>query len=779
MARAVPTPDQPSILVERDNSGIISTGDRAFNILINLHAGGDSAADALAELTRRIVLEARNERSPAEQDPLTKKADELTASVLSRLRREVEQLRLEDRDSLPVSWRPISWDEPGNGRGSLETPNGIRGVPLSGLAGPLGRATKEFRWLMVLGRAGAGKSVLALQFAKSLLEKRSRDRDGPVPVIFSLGSWNPGTSTLRNWLIGRLERDYSFLAAIGPGPEGDSWAAELVDGGNYVLPILDGFDEIAADDDLRGKAVTEFNSSNLSLVVTSRREAIETVKDKSNIKPSAAAIELIDLGLDDSVRYLYRATGTSPADGTDVAHRVGWPYVLRELSRRPHTRASHDLATVLATPLMTTLARFAYESRLPGHDPSDLLDSEKFGTQDALERHLLDFFVRTAYERLLGSKPTKGAEGRVQAPRWDVERVRLWLGYLAVHLTKLDTSDIEWWRLGTAMKLRWVTLRVGVTIGIACGLMAGLVYGSETAVGYGLLNGIVAAGITGLTNGTAMGLTFGLMHGFVTKMKAGGPMFEPSRVEIRIHSWTDLETRTRLRENFLPRARGGLMRRSPLRALVGRGRHRLQRVLGLPLVHDRAVRGAAARDSDRPGAPAGPRRCSRGRVRDGHPEKGTRLPVGPAGHEPCHRAQTDHHRRARDRSRVRNPVRALGEQLLLRGPGRTRGRLHGRARGRHDDRLGTLSGPRPDLAPLDGAAAEGPGRLSAGRLRAGSSAPGRRGLPVPPRTTPGAPEQRSRALRLSRRPVGSFAEPAESPGTTRVRTSGRHSENSA
>lgn len=558
MARAVPTPDQPSILVERDNSGIISTGDRAFNILINLHAGGDSAADALAELTRRIVLEARNERSPAEQDPLTKKADELTASVLSRLRREVEQLRLEDRDSLPVSWRPISWDEPGNGRGSLETPNGIRGVPLSGLAGPLGRATKEFRWLMVLGRAGAGKSVLALQFAKSLLEKRSRDRDGPVPVIFSLGSWNPGTSTLRNWLIGRLERDYSFLAAIGPGPEGDSWAAELVDGGNYVLPILDGFDEIAADDDLRGKAVTEFNSSNLSLVVTSRREAIETVKDKSNIKPSAAAIELIDLGLDDSVRYLYRATGTSPADGTDVAHRVGWPYVLRELSRRPHTRASHDLATVLATPLMTTLARFAYESRLPGHDPSDLLDSEKFGTQDALERHLLDFFVRTAYERLLGSKPTKGAEGRVQAPRWDVERVRLWLGYLAVHLTKLDTSDIEWWRLGTAMKLRWVTLRVGVTIGIACGLMAGLVYGSETAVGYGLLNGIVAAGITGLTNGTAMGLTFGLMHGFVTKMKAGGPMFEPSRVEIRIHSWTDLETRTRLRENFLPRARGGL-----------------------------------------------------------------------------------------------------------------------------------------------------------------------------------------------------------------------------
>ncbi|WP_285570035.1 NACHT domain-containing protein [Streptomyces sp. RTGN2] len=410
---------------------------------------------------------------------------------------------------------------------------------------------------MVLGRAGAGKSVLALQFSKSLAEKRSRDRQGPVPVIFSLGSWNPVTTTLRNWLIGRLERDYSFLAAPGPGPEDTTWATELLDGGNYVLPILDGFDEIAADDGMREEAVKQFNSSTLSLVVTSRPEAINNVRDDSRIRPSAAAIELADLGLDDSLRYLREATATPRDDGTGDVGRLGWRYVLRELSLRPHTRASHDLATVLATPLMTTLARFAYESRVPGHDPSDLLNTEKFSTQDALEEHLLDFFVRTAYKRLLGSRPTSGAKGRPEEPRWGVERPRHWLGYLAVHLTKLGTSDIEWWRLGTAMKLRWVALRVGVTVGIACGLVSGLAYGASTAVGYGLLNGVLAAVITGVTNGTAMGLTFGLMQGFVTKMKVGGPIFEPSRVEIRMHSWTDTETRTRLRKNFLPRTRGG------------------------------------------------------------------------------------------------------------------------------------------------------------------------------------------------------------------------------
>ncbi|MEE4491410.1 NACHT domain-containing protein [Streptomyces sp. BE230] len=550
----MPTPDQPVIQVQGDNRGINSTGDGVTNLLVNLHETGDaSAAGALVEAIQRIASGSR----PAEEDPLVRKAGELATSVMLRLTREVEQLRLEDWESLPVHWRPVIWDEHGNGYGGLVIPSEAKGVPLSSLADPLNEAKKDSRWLMVLGRAGAGKSVVALQFARSLLQKRSRDRAGPVPVIFSLGSWNPVTSDLRDWLIRRLERDYSFLGAPGPGPEGRTWAADLVETGNYVLPILDGFDEIVADDDVRRKAVNQFNSSTMSLVVTSRREAIEAVRGKSNVEPSAAVIELVDLSLDDSLHYL-KATTTPSVESKGVGEAVGWPYVLGKLSLR-QSQASRDLATVLATPLMTTLARFAYESKSPGHDPSDLLDSKKFSTQDALESHLLDFFVRAAYERSLGEGHAKGAEEKGADPRPDIEQVRKWLGYLALHLKYHGTNDIEWWRLGTAMKLRWVTLRVGVTIGIVCGLVAGFVYGSEAALGYGLLNGVVAAAVTGLTNGTAMGMTFGLMHGFVTRMKAGGPMFEPSRVEVRIHSWTDKETRARLRKNFFPRARGGLV----------------------------------------------------------------------------------------------------------------------------------------------------------------------------------------------------------------------------
>ncbi|WP_326770972.1 NACHT domain-containing protein (plasmid) [Streptomyces sp. NBC_01591] len=542
-----PPPGEGSVKA-RDIKGPVVTGKN--NIVVTLYIDGASAGDALDELTSRLVREMRVGRSPVDEERAGM-ADQLAGDVLHRLTLEVEQLRLTDRDSLPVHWRPAFRSAPGGGGDTRDTPGGASGIPLTGLTSRLDEITADSRWLMVLGRGGSGKSVLALQFAKSRLERRSHDRKGPVPVIFSMGSWNPGTVALRTWLIDRLERDYPDLADAGPRKT-KTWAAELM-GTGYVLPILDGFDEIAVD--LHERALNQLNSSTLPLVVTSRRDAIKAVMDGSHIVPSAAAIELVDLGLDDSIRYLCEATGTAPPDGTTAARRTGWGHVVDELSSPRRTRASDNLATVLATPLMTTLARFAYESRRSGHDPSELLDTEKFGSQDALEKHLLDFFIRTAYERFLEIESVGGAGNGAQDHRWDTERVRHWLGYLATHLTKLGTPDIEWWRLGTAMKLRWVMLRVGVTVGVASGLVAGLVFGAEGALLYGPAYGLMSAGLSGLADGAGLGLTFGLMHGFATKMRDGGPMFEPSRMEISRHGWD----KSRLRKNFRPRVQGGLV----------------------------------------------------------------------------------------------------------------------------------------------------------------------------------------------------------------------------
>lgn len=44
--------------------------------------------------------------------------------------------------------------------------------------------------LVVLGRAGSGKSILAIRFVLDLLKDRTASAE-PVPVIFSLASWDP------------------------------------------------------------------------------------------------------------------------------------------------------------------------------------------------------------------------------------------------------------------------------------------------------------------------------------------------------------------------------------------------------------------------------------------------------------------------------------------------------------------------------------------------------------------------------------------------------------
>ncbi|MFH9969611.1 NACHT domain-containing protein [Streptomyces mirabilis] len=538
------TPAQPggdrSIKVYGRNSGIASTGDNAVNVLIN--AEGISAEDTLAEMVDRLVQAVRARRSSVE-DALADKAYLLAQKVSDRLQREVEQQRLRDPHPLPVHWQLAPPKAPGLRDSIRNAPAEATDAPPLDLAGQLDEIAAvdertEPGWLMVLGGAGSGKTILTLRFALARLKARSQSDKAPVPVIFSFGSWNPTTTPLRDWLISQLERDQPFLA--GASPNGSTWAAALV-GAGYVLPILDGFDEIA--NGLRGPALRALNAATLPLLVTSRHAELEAAVTATKVVPSAVGIELTDLTLDDSVNYLLCATNTTLSDGTDAATPTGWKYVLNELLCHPHTRASANLAAVLTTPLMVTLARTIYES---DRDPSELLDI-KLGTREALEDHLLDNFVPTAYSRFLSNQPA--AEQR----RWDPELAQHWLGCLAAHLRQLKTHDIEWWRLGTSMNLSSRMLVVGVTVGILSGLTVGLVYGSTVGLVYGSAWWLSEGAIDIPLNGLGIGLAFGLTHGFATKLKVGGPVFEPSRMHIQIRGGTK-----KVRESFLPRVRGGL-----------------------------------------------------------------------------------------------------------------------------------------------------------------------------------------------------------------------------
>ncbi|WEB45397.1 hypothetical protein MOV08_43010 [Streptomyces yunnanensis] len=217
---------------------------------------------------------------------------------------------------------------------------------------------------------------------------------------------------------------------------------------------------------------------------------------------SAAEVELTDLTLNDLVYYLPRTT--REARGGNPA-ATSWDPVLNELRERPGSRAAANLAAVLTTPLMVTLARAVY-SDTPDHDPAALLDTRRFRTPEELEDHLLDNFTATVYRPRPGHHPGSGSRRT-----FDPERAQYWLGYLAHHLTRLDTPDLEWWRLGHGLRRVPRTLVTSLVICVAIGLVDGVVGTLFDSFAFQLADGLVA-GLLG-------GLLFGIAYWFMVAAK--------------------------------------------------------------------------------------------------------------------------------------------------------------------------------------------------------------------------------------------------------------------
>jgi hypothetical protein len=453
---------------------------------------------------------------PGPDDGLADAAGQLALQVRIRWQREEELRQIHDPFPLPVRWQPVpaeltdSWAEirrvPAGAKAAAE-PLDLTGR-LDEIVAVYGRV--ESGRLVVLGQAGSGKTILTLRFVLDVL--KSRAAADTVPVIFSLGSWNPTTTALRDWLTDQLQRDHPFLAA--PGPDGSTLAAALV-ATDRVLPVLDGFDEIA--DGLHRAALEELNKTTLPLLLTSRVTEYRAAVEATDVLTAAAGVQLTDLTPADLAGYLPRTTRRTGEDGSV------WQPVLTELRDHP----GGTLAEVLTTPLMVGLARTIY-SDTPDHDPAELLDAARFPTAPAVEEHLLGSFVPTVYRYQ--------SENR----RFDPERVQHWLGYLAHHLTQLGTHDLAWWQFGTAMRRPARVLVVALAVGLAIGLM--------DAVVEGIMLGDVTAHLVvfAAAIGSVAGLSFGTAHGLMASSRSMA--LQPARVRIRLRGWT-----TRTRRNAGPR----------------------------------------------------------------------------------------------------------------------------------------------------------------------------------------------------------------------------------
>ncbi|MFI1760765.1 helix-turn-helix domain-containing protein [Streptomyces sp. NPDC020800] len=450
---------------------------------------------------------------PADDPAGDPAAEQLARLVASRWQREEEQRQVQDPFPLPVRWRTAPDALTDHWSNILRLPPKATAHPLD-LNGRLDEITGMYRRipsgrLVVLGRSGSGKTILALRFVLDHLATRKPTE--PVPVIFSIGAWNPTTITLRDWLTAQLTRDHPGYAARVPG--GESQASQLVESGR-ILPVLDGFDEIAAG--LRRPALEAINATTLPLVLTSRPAEYADAVAETDVLTSAAAIELTDLTLDDLADYLPRTT--RKAGRADPAANA-WDPVLTALRERSPRGPASPLAAVLATPLMVALARTIY-SDTPEHDPASLLDTERFTSPEELEDHLLDNFIPTVYRRRL-PRP----RGTAPHPGIAPERARRWLGHLAHHLSRLETPDLAWWRLGGSLRRSTRTL---VTI-LVTGLVIGVV---DCAVGVAFTGTLAGSLVDATAVGLLAGVMFGLAHWLTFTVK--GLPVTPSAVRLRI-----------------------------------------------------------------------------------------------------------------------------------------------------------------------------------------------------------------------------------------------------
>ena len=88
--------------------------------------------------------------------------------------------------------------------------------------------------LLILGKPGAGKTVLLLDLLRQLLQRAGQDSMHPLPVFFNLASWGQKQAPLDIWIIEELANRY-----VVPSTMARDWVNKL-----QVLPLLDGLDTV-------------------------------------------------------------------------------------------------------------------------------------------------------------------------------------------------------------------------------------------------------------------------------------------------------------------------------------------------------------------------------------------------------------------------------------------------------------------------------------------------------------------------------------------------------
>ncbi|MFD0556627.1 NACHT domain-containing protein [Stackebrandtia endophytica] len=339
--------------------------------------------------------------------------------------------------------------------------------------------TLPSRQLVILGEAGAGKSILAGLLARDLQTHRTH-LDGKVPVVFIAAGWHPEHEPLLTWMARSLAVNYGIP---------DATARQIIDTG-HVMPIVDGLDECTSPATAM-RRLHAWAQNDTPFIVTCRNRPFRDAHADHGPLARAAVVELRPLLPDDVMTYL------------DPHREPRWAAV----RSRVLADGSDPLAVALSSPLMVGLARHRYRST----HPDELLS---LGDRGTIESVLIDQFVPMAFNEGMETTGSRESPSPDDADRW--------LRFLANHLRRRRTTLIAWWELhltnphqspfhvprltaaSTGPRAWWSS--GSLVMGLIPGIYLGFIVGSMAVGQFGWLNGL---GI-GLATATVVGLMCGV-----------------------------------------------------------------------------------------------------------------------------------------------------------------------------------------------------------------------------------------------------------------------------
>ncbi|MFF1897223.1 NACHT domain-containing protein [Streptomyces sp. NPDC058206] len=395
------------------------------------------------DLAQRVLVRIRERREGAwrSEENLAGAADALAEDLRVRYRRDERWAQIHDPEPIEVAWREVE------------------GSPEPQLGSVLAYITKtRTRRLVVLGGAGAGKSVLVLRLAEGLLRERERRTagQGPVPVIVPLASWNPRQGLYR-WIARQMADDHPHACTPISGAPPADVALELLRS-QRILPVLDGFDELPHG--VREEAMRQLQASTKGgnpFVLTSRAEEYtEHALDQSRF----ARTEIVLCPLTDDAVAAYLNPGGRP--------RARWSAVLNRMAAADDDESPEArLRMVLRVPLHLSLAREAYGKG--SADPGELLEPGGFANIRDIERRLYDAYLDAVYS----------ASHDVRARgSGDPQQARAWAGFLAARMKADNRQELVWWRFDEDVPWRVRVLGLVPPLALSTALVASSVHGA-------------------------------------------------------------------------------------------------------------------------------------------------------------------------------------------------------------------------------------------------------------------------------------------------------------